>query len=120
MSAPFPPPVVPAGWYENQADTTWAWHHDGTSWSGWQLQAGELVFVGEPTLQHPPSTVTLVRRRTSVGEIEVGDVVRHPTFGWGVVIEVTGPDHSREAHVRFPDVGAKHLALNWAKLEKVV
>ena len=120
MSAPFPPPVVPAGWYENQADTTWAWHHDGTGWSGWQLQAGELVFVGEPTLQHPPSTVTLVRRRTSVGEIEVGDVVRHPTFGLGVVIEVTGHDHSREAHVRFPDVGAKHLALNWAKLEKVV
>lgn len=120
MKTPFPPPVVQAGWYEDRTDIMRAWHHDGTGWSGWQLRTGELIFVDDLALQHPPSTVSIVRRRTSVGEIETDDVVRHPVFGLGVVIEVTGHDHNREACVRFCDVGTKHMALNWARLEKVV
>ena len=120
MTSNFPPPHVPPGWYEASHDPAWAWHHDGVGWSGWQYRAGELVFVDDPELMCPPADLALVRRRTSTEEIAVGDVVRHPTFGLGVVLDTSGSGHTLEAMVRFQHAGVKHLALGWAKLEKVV
>ena len=108
-----------AGWYEASHDSLQAWFHDGSDWSGWQYVDGELLFQDDPAVQHPPSTVTLVRRRAPLGDIVVGDVVRHPTFGLGVVIDTHGTGKKMEAAVKFADVGMKNLALAWAKLDKV-
>lgn len=109
-----------AGWYEASHDSLQAWFHDGSVWSGWQYVDGELLFQDDPALQHPPSTVTLVRRQAPLGDIVAGDVVRHPTFGLGVVIDTCGSGKKMEAVVTFGKVGTKHLALAWAKLDKVV
>ena len=109
-----------AGWYESSDDPYQAWFHDGVSWSGWQYVDGELLFQVDPALQHPPSTVTLVRRQAVLDDIVVGDVVRHPSFGLGVVVDTHGSGKKMEAAVKFADVGMKNLALAWAKLDKVV
>lgn len=109
-----------AGWYEAAHDSRRAWFHDGSDWTGWQYVDRDLLFQREPTLQGPPPTVNLVRRQTPPDEIIEGDVVRHPTFGLGVVIDAHGTGKRMEAVVRFLDVGVKHLALAWAKLDKVV
>ena len=52
--------------------------------------------------------------------LRVGDDVRHPVFGDGVIVEIRGSRESAEATVRFVDVGTKHLALDWAPLTKIV
>ena len=49
----------------------------------------------------------------------MGDDVRHPKFGEGVVLELSGTGDKAEALVRFPDAGEKRLLLSWAPLEKV-
>jgi len=51
--------------------------------------------------------------------LRVGDDVKHPTFGEGVVLDLSGAGDKAEAHVRFAGVGEKHLLLAWAPLEKV-
>jgi len=48
-----------------------------------------------------------------------GDVVRHPTFGRGEVVECSGAGSRTTVIVRFPGVGVKRLMLHYAKLEKV-
>ena len=108
------------GWYEDLNDQACAWFHDGSGWSGWQYVSGELLFQTDPTLRTPPPELTLVRRQTSLDEIAEGDVVRHHSFGLGVVLDVYGTGKKTEAVVMFLDVGTKHLALAWAKLEKLV
>jgi DNA helicase-2/ATP-dependent DNA helicase PcrA len=44
--------------------------------------------------------------------------VRHPQFGLGEIIGLTGGGDAR-AQVRFRDVGVKTLVLQYARLEKV-
>ena len=51
-------------------------------------------------------------------ELRVGDDVEHPSFGDGVVIEITGSGEQAEAVINFAGAGAKHLALAWAPLKK--
>ena len=51
--------------------------------------------------------------------IEAGQKVRHPTFGLGEVVELTGAGSRRTALVRFKGIGIKRLLLEYAKLEKV-
>lgn len=48
-----------------------------------------------------------------------GQKVRHPTFGEGWVVEVSGSGQGATVKVAFPEVGCKSLALAYAKLEKV-
>jgi DNA helicase-2/ATP-dependent DNA helicase PcrA len=47
----------------------------------------------------------------------VGDVVRHPKFGQGVILACEGGPDAR-VQVNFRDVGVKWLALEYARLEK--
>ena len=51
--------------------------------------------------------------------LQIGDDVRHASWGEGVILDINGSGDKAEAHVRFPTVGEKHLLLSWAPLEKV-
>jgi very-short-patch-repair endonuclease len=51
--------------------------------------------------------------------LNVGDDVRHPAFGDGVVLSVEGEGVKAEAAIRFAEHGDKHLALAWSPLTKV-
>lgn len=48
-----------------------------------------------------------------------GEVVRHPVFGIGRVLEVSGSREKASVKVNFNAAGVKHLLLAYAKLEKV-
>jgi DNA helicase-2/ATP-dependent DNA helicase PcrA len=48
----------------------------------------------------------------------VGCMVRHPQFGMGKVLSVTGGANAR-AQIQFRDVGTKTLVLEYARLERV-
>ncbi len=47
-----------------------------------------------------------------------GDTVKHPKFGEGTLVELSGSDESPVAKIRFNAVGVKRLALSFAPLEK--
>jgi len=51
-------------------------------------------------------------------EFPVGCLVRHPQFGEGEIISVTGGQHAR-ARVRFRHVGEKTLVLEYARLRRI-
>ncbi len=51
--------------------------------------------------------------------LKLGDDVRHPQFGEGVIIHVEGQGDKTEAVIRFRDVGEKRLLLSWAPLTKL-
>ncbi len=90
---------IEPGWYESAEIPGQVWHHDGSWWTGWYQVNGELFHTSDLAVQHPPRMVRFVRTITPSGEITVGDMVRHPTFGFGLVREVSS---------------------SWARLEKVV
>jgi DNA helicase II / ATP-dependent DNA helicase PcrA len=48
----------------------------------------------------------------------VGSMVRHPQFGMGRVLSITGGANAR-AQIQFQDVGTKTLVLEFARLERV-
>jgi DNA helicase-2/ATP-dependent DNA helicase PcrA len=49
---------------------------------------------------------------------KVGDDVRHPKYGDGVVIELRGAGEKTEATIRFPGVGSKSFVLAWTPLTR--
>ncbi|MCC6435494.1 MAG: UvrD-helicase domain-containing protein, partial [Acidimicrobiales bacterium] len=49
----------------------------------------------------------------------VGEDVRHPRFGDGVIIGIEGQGDKAVATVRFPNAGERQLLLSWAPLERV-
>jgi len=51
--------------------------------------------------------------------LKVGDDVAHPSFGEGVIIDISGTGDKAEAVINFAGVGQKHLALAWAPLKKL-
>ncbi|MEZ5208147.1 MAG: DNA helicase PcrA [Acidimicrobiales bacterium] len=51
--------------------------------------------------------------------LRIGDDVRHPTFGEGVIVDMDGAGDKTVATVRFRQVGTKQLLLTWAPLEKL-
>ena len=66
---------------------------------------------------------TSSRRPSSEPEPErvplaVGEIVRHPTFGEGVVQEVEGSGDTEQATVNFPGAGLKRLLVSLARLER--
>ena len=50
--------------------------------------------------------------------LAVGEIVRHPTFGEGVVQEVEGSGDTEQATVNFPGAGLKRLLVSLARLER--
>ncbi|NND75346.1 MAG: UvrD-helicase domain-containing protein [Ilumatobacter sp.] len=51
--------------------------------------------------------------------LRIGDGVDHPSFGAGVIIDISGEGEKAEATINFAGVGTKHLALAWAPLKKI-
>lgn len=51
--------------------------------------------------------------------LKMGDDVEHPSFGEGVVIQLSGEGERAEVTIRFRDAGTKHLALAWAPLTRI-
>ncbi len=51
--------------------------------------------------------------------LQVGDDVRHATFGEGVIQRIEGSGDKAQAHVHFAGIGPKVLLLSWAPLEKL-
>jgi DNA helicase-2/ATP-dependent DNA helicase PcrA len=49
----------------------------------------------------------------------IGDGVEHPSFGAGVIIDVSGEGDKAEATINFTGAGTKHLSLAWAPLKKI-
>ncbi|MCF6155178.1 MAG: ATP-dependent DNA helicase PcrA [Candidatus Brocadia sp.] len=49
-----------------------------------------------------------------------GEVVRHPLFGIGRILEVSGSNEKASVKVSFNVGGTKHLMLAYAKLERVI
>ncbi len=50
--------------------------------------------------------------------LRIGDDVEHPSFGEGVIIDISGAGEKAEAVINFRGAGTKHLALAWAPLKK--
>ena len=50
--------------------------------------------------------------------LAVGEIVRHPTFGEGVVQDVEGSGETEQATVNFPGAGLKRLLVSLARLER--
>ena len=48
-----------------------------------------------------------------------GEVVRHPLFGVGRILEVSGSNEKASVKVSFNAGGTKHLLLAYAKLERL-
>jgi len=70
----------------------------------------------DPDLRTAPAAVPQTAANAA---LRVGDDVRHPSFGDGIIIEIRGSGASAEASVRFADGGTKHLALDWAPLTRI-
>ena len=51
--------------------------------------------------------------------LRIGDGVEHPSFGAGVIIEISGEGEKAEATINFTGAGTKHLSLAWAPLKKI-
>ena len=51
--------------------------------------------------------------------LQVGDRITHVDFGEGTVMDVTGVDTKRVAHVRFDQAGPKKLLIKIAPIEKI-
>ena len=51
--------------------------------------------------------------------LHIGDGVEHPSFGAGVIIDISGEGEKAEATINFTGTGTKHLSLAWAPLKKI-
>jgi DNA helicase-2/ATP-dependent DNA helicase PcrA len=51
--------------------------------------------------------------------LRIGDGVEHPSFGAGVIIDISGDGEKAEATINFSGTGTKHLSLAWAPLKKI-
>jgi len=49
----------------------------------------------------------------------VGEDVRHPRFGDGIILGIEGEGDKAVATIRFPQAGERQLLLSWAPLEKL-
>ena len=55
----------------------------------------------------------------SADDIRVGDWVRHPEFGEGLVLEVKGAGDSASVMVSFPDKTHRRLMIKFARLSRL-
>jgi DNA helicase-2/ATP-dependent DNA helicase PcrA len=57
--------------------------------------------------------------RQSIGNLSVGNRIRHERFGYGKIIELSGENDNAKASVEFDNFGKKQLLLKFAKFEVV-
>jgi DNA helicase-2/ATP-dependent DNA helicase PcrA len=91
--------------------------HGGSGHGGFPKSGGRDSWSDFEFDQRSPSD-----RRASGGASRapsgpgIGDRVRHPQFGAGEVLQVSGVGMNRRATIKFRDVGVKTLVLEYARL----
>ncbi|GHV22706.1 hypothetical protein FACS189428_5160 [Clostridia bacterium] len=60
---------------------------------------------------------SVVENRQNIGDLHVGDTIRHERFGIGKVIALTGENENAKASVEFETFGNKQLLLKFAHFE---
>ncbi len=70
------------------------------------IAAGQRASAPAPTNAHESSW-------------RVGDDVRHPKYGEGVIIELSGSGDKTEATIRFAGVGSKTFVLAWTPIQRL-
>jgi len=68
-----------------------------------------------PTTTVPPSGTRLSNELP--GGFRIGQNVRHPIFGYGVIVAAEGSGNDAKLRINFGDAGVKWLLLSMAKLE---
>lgn len=104
-----PPPYRRSGGRDINADL-----HDGAQAD----QDAHRDRVVDAAMKSGAQQVTAPSNSQELG-LKVGDNVEHPSFGEGVIIDISGTGEKAEAVINFPSEGTKHLALAWAPLKRV-
>ncbi|MCL2589801.1 MAG: UvrD-helicase domain-containing protein [Betaproteobacteria bacterium] len=73
--------------------------------------------VSRPSVPVPPTNARLSNALS--GGFRIGQNVRHPTFGYGVIVAAEGAGNDAKLRINFGDAGVKWLLLSMAKLEAV-
>ena len=73
---------------------------------------------GQPRLRRRPISTPQPTNSHAMG-FRVGEDVRHPRFGEGVITGIEGDGDKAVATVRFPTAGERQLLLSWAPLERL-
>ncbi|MEI7992836.1 MAG: UvrD-helicase domain-containing protein [Actinomycetota bacterium] len=69
------------------------------------IAAGQRAAIPKPSNAHESG-------------FRVGEDVRHPKYGEGVILELRGSGEKTEATIRFPGVGSKTFVLAWTPIQK--
>ena len=77
---------------------------------GWRVKPAMTRF-DEPSA--PPIT------HKSLGNLSIGNIIKHERFGYGIVMELIGDKDNAKATVEFESCGRKQLLLKFAKYEIV-
>jgi DNA helicase-2/ATP-dependent DNA helicase PcrA len=68
--------------------------------------------------QSPVSRIdNLLKTSSSIGNLSVGNTIRHERFGQGKIIELIGENENARATVEFESFGRKQLLLKFAKFD---
>ena len=59
------------------------------------------------------------RNKPADAPLKIGEKAKHPVFGVGVIVSLTGTGDDAQVSIAFPNIGVKKLALSYARLEKV-
>ena len=81
--------------------------------SGTNLDLDTFVSSGKA------SYITDVKSKENYISFSSGDVIKHPVFGVGRILEVSGSNEKASAKVSFNIGGVKHLMLAYVNLERV-
>jgi DNA helicase-2/ATP-dependent DNA helicase PcrA len=98
-------------------------HFPGSPTLGWLDDMQKTVFKSReraytnPQKSQPFYEESIDRQVQSVGDLSVGDTIRHERFGGGKIIELTGENENAKASVLFESFGKKQLLLKFAKFE---
>ncbi|MDR2881093.1 MAG: UvrD-helicase domain-containing protein [Azoarcus sp.] len=76
-------------------------------------------FLGEIPEELLKPLSPLVPRVARSSGFRIGQNVRHPTFGYGVIVAAEGGGNDAKLRINFGDAGVKWLLLSMAKLEAV-
>ena len=100
--------------------SAWAGTADVAS-GGWNAQRRGDAYGRPATGQIAPRSRRSWASGVTVGQqqFRIGQGVRHPKFGDGTILSLSGSGQDAQAQIQFRDAGTKTLALGVAKLEVI-
>jgi len=75
------------------------------------------VTTWQPDYQSAQGTASFSRQNKSTSGLNIGQAVRHPKFGDGIVTDQEGSGSHARVQVHFDTEGSKWLVVNYARLE---